>query len=334
MYLYFNFREAGIEARKLSGFAKGYSYSHENPFTINSKTNHAWNAVKINGKWYLLDSTWGSGNVNKNKEYEANFTEYYFLPEPEMLIKTHYPYDKSNMEESEKWQLLEHPVSLEEFNKSLRLQPAAYELGVYPVSHKDKVVSFTNEVELTFKENEVKTNELIVSLKRRQENKLFEEKYSCYMYFSVGLIKLKVKPPKAGKYELDIFGKERSYEGKALFTYILMCTVPSDESGPRECAYPMSMGKTFEDECEILEPLGRPILRNTPITMRFRSAILKVMMVEHVKLIEIGNNIFEITLVAPDTNGYELNVFGAREDKTLFHIIVFTLFAFSRHIFY
>ena len=244
-----------------------------------------------------------------------------------MLIKTHYPYDKSNMEESEKWQLLEHPVSLEEFNKSLRLRPAAYELGVYPVSHKDKVVSFTNEVELTFKENEVKTNELIVSLKRRQENKLFEEKYSCYMYFSDGLIKLKVKPPKAGKYELDIFGKEGSYDGKAqaLFTYILMCTVPSDESGQRECAYPLSKGQTFEDKCEILEPLGRPILRNTPVTMRFRSAILKVMMVEHVKLIEIGNNIFEITLVAPNTNGYDLKIFGSRDDvKPISYLCVYS----------
>ena len=234
-----------------------------------------------------------------------------------MLIKTHYPYDKSNMGESDKWQLLEHPVPLEECNKSLRLHPGAYELGIYPVSNKDKVVSFTNEVELTFKENEVKTNKLIVSLKRKQGNELFEEKYSCYMYFSDGLIKLRVKPAKAGKYELDIFGKERSYEGKAqtLFTYILKCTVPSDESGPRECAYPMSKGKTFEDECEILEPLGRPILRNTPVTKRFRSAILKIMKVENMKLIEIGNNIFEITLVAPNTNGYELKVFGAREDK-------------------
>ena len=48
----------GLECVSINGYAKGYSSRNNQSYT---QTNHAWNAVKINGAWKLIDVTWGSG---------------------------------------------------------------------------------------------------------------------------------------------------------------------------------------------------------------------------------------------------------------------------------
>jgi len=83
---------------------------------------HAWNVVRIDCKWYLLDVTWGSTLNN----------DYYFLCPPEYFINDHYsppPY--------EKWNLLKHPPTLKEFNLSSPSSEvvAMIALGIMP-NHK------------------------------------------------------------------------------------------------------------------------------------------------------------------------------------------------------
>mgnify|MGYP000684047895 CR=1 FL=1 len=70
---------------------------------------HAWNAVKLNNKWLLVDSTWGTSN-------EESESEFYFDIKPEFSIISHYP-------ENSEWQLLKEPLSLEEFNNSKFIKP-------------------------------------------------------------------------------------------------------------------------------------------------------------------------------------------------------------------
>lgn len=54
--------------------------------------NHAWNSVKIDGTWRLIDATWGAGYVNLKKEkFYRNFNEIYFDAEPKLFFMEHYP---------------------------------------------------------------------------------------------------------------------------------------------------------------------------------------------------------------------------------------------------
>ena len=46
----------GLEYVLISGYSKGTSYFDGQ---MPTKTNHAWNAVKIDSQYYLIDSTWG-----------------------------------------------------------------------------------------------------------------------------------------------------------------------------------------------------------------------------------------------------------------------------------
>ena len=65
---------------------------------------HAWNVVKINGNWYLLDATWGAA--------DAILKEKYFLTTPSVFIQNHLPDDPI-------WQLLAQTVDFNCFTNNL-----------------------------------------------------------------------------------------------------------------------------------------------------------------------------------------------------------------------
>ncbi len=71
--------------------------------------NHAWNAVKINGKWQLIDACWASGFCdNMVTKFTKQLNENYYLAPPDRLIYDHYPTDTQ-------WTLLAKPPSKKEF---------------------------------------------------------------------------------------------------------------------------------------------------------------------------------------------------------------------------
>lgn len=55
-------------------------------------SNHAWNTVQIEGKWILLDATWGNGSYDeKRKVIIKEFTPIYFDMDPEYFYTKHFP---------------------------------------------------------------------------------------------------------------------------------------------------------------------------------------------------------------------------------------------------
>jgi len=105
---------SGLEAVVIRGYGKGYGY------TVGSKipksSNHAWNAVKIDGEWQLVDSTWGAGHLDPEEGFVQRFEEFYFLTPPEDLVWTHLPDDPNR-------QLLDATLSKEEFEGLVYAKP-------------------------------------------------------------------------------------------------------------------------------------------------------------------------------------------------------------------
>ena len=54
---------------------------------VPSNSNHAWNAVRLDGKWIFLDATWSAGYVN-NGRWRKDFNEYFFAMDPKKMSKT------------------------------------------------------------------------------------------------------------------------------------------------------------------------------------------------------------------------------------------------------
>jgi hypothetical protein len=109
--------EAGIEAVVIIGKARGFGSEVGRP----KASGHAWNAVKLDDKWCLLDATWAGRGLEKQKSLRT-FKPYYFLVPPEELILTHFPKES-------RWQLVESPMSEETFDKQPYVPPMLLHVG-------------------------------------------------------------------------------------------------------------------------------------------------------------------------------------------------------------
>jgi transglutaminase/protease-like cytokinesis protein 3 len=73
---------------------KGYVRNNAREIgSVSETTNHAWNAVKVKGKWIILDATWAAGS-EYNGKWVRSFNNYFFDIPKDKIFKTHYPEDK------------------------------------------------------------------------------------------------------------------------------------------------------------------------------------------------------------------------------------------------
>ena len=86
----------------------GYAKDSPLPRRAFEKANHAWNAVKIDESWFLLDATWGRSLLAGENIFSLEYGIDYFLSDPTLFIKSHFPLMPM-------WQLLECPVSYRDF---------------------------------------------------------------------------------------------------------------------------------------------------------------------------------------------------------------------------
>lgn len=99
--------QAGLTAEVISGYSKG---------TLTAvpgleEVDHAWNAVRLDGKWHLLDATWGSSVVQKENDFVQVETQDYWLTPPEHFVLNHLPSQPM-------WQLLDCPITPATFRQS------------------------------------------------------------------------------------------------------------------------------------------------------------------------------------------------------------------------
>ena len=75
-------------------FIDGYSKTEANDIgTILKEGDHAWNAIRIDNKWYFVDATWGAG-YSDGKKWVQQFDDFFFLTDPDKFALTHYPSEK------------------------------------------------------------------------------------------------------------------------------------------------------------------------------------------------------------------------------------------------
>lgn len=136
----------GIESRTITGYARF------NPADIGKQTNtvnHAWNSVKIDGLWYLLDATWAAGTTDfRTGAFSKKFQEGFFLTDPDVFILNHFP-------EESKWQLLSHAISFDNFSKFPFIHDGFYDykvVGYNPqIAYLNSKQKFT-EIQLDFQD--------------------------------------------------------------------------------------------------------------------------------------------------------------------------------------
>ena len=111
---------AKIEVDIIPGWSKGFNY----PGYLREKSDHAWNVVKIGGRWKLIDVTWDAGFVEYGT-FIKNYSNHYYNLTPAQFIYSHLP-------EDEKWQLLSEKErrTPEQFVKEPYIPGVFFEYGL------------------------------------------------------------------------------------------------------------------------------------------------------------------------------------------------------------
>ncbi|CAM1374243.1 transglutaminase domain-containing protein [Tenacibaculum xiamenense] len=77
----------GLENLVIKGFVRNSIHDIGNEQQV---PNHAWNVVKVDDEWRVVDATWAAGSVI-NGRWQQSYDDYYYDVPREHYLKTHFP---------------------------------------------------------------------------------------------------------------------------------------------------------------------------------------------------------------------------------------------------
>jgi len=92
-------RQTGVKSYVVPGY-----------ISLKAAVGHAWCVVQLDGRWYIMDPTWASGELVHNKLTQVSDEHYKVTPS--RAIETYMPYDPL-------WQLLKSPRTPQQFQDGL-----------------------------------------------------------------------------------------------------------------------------------------------------------------------------------------------------------------------
>ncbi len=228
-------REAGLETVEIRGYGKGYSYRPGQRFS--GPYNHAWNAVKINGSWYLMDPTWGAGYLGRDGKYHRWFDDHYFMTAPDEFIFDHLP-------EQESWQLLPEPLSKAEFEDLVYVESDFFNLGLVAMERNGSIAA-GGEVNLSVYAPE----DVVMMAGLESEAEVLEGRTLCQRE---GMrYEIRARFPEAGSYALRVYAKKRDDPGvyKSVMQYNI------NASSGAENGFPLTFGRFGEVGAHLYSPM-------------------------------------------------------------------------------
>ncbi len=124
---------------------------------------HAWNAVKVDGEWELLDATFGAGHRNAKNKFEFSFSPGYLFANKEAFSMSHFPID-------DQWQLLDEPIDKDRFAEMTFLGPAMFEYNISDLRPLENKISKNEDgnILITFQSDQKIKNLRCFSMRSRK----------------------------------------------------------------------------------------------------------------------------------------------------------------------
>ncbi|XP_069575661.1 kyphoscoliosis peptidase [Brachyistius frenatus] len=220
-------REVAIECQEVPGHSKGIGY-RQGQSLKHVKSDHLWNAALLAGQWFLLDACWGAGRVDMEHEsFVKTFDDFYFLTDPEDFIDSHFP-------DEEKWQLLDAPVPLEEFERRVFKTSAFFALGLRLIQPRHRhIVTDDGEANVslgfsrptTFTYEITQHQDLLHCGAAEQES---SSSSSGLLTVSHRSMKLQLLPPARGTYDVKVFARPEAATAPLIWvcSFTVECPTP------------------------------------------------------------------------------------------------------------
>jgi len=193
-------RAAGLEAVQVVGYSRGAGYKAGQP--VGPEADHAWTAVRIDGNWFLIDTTWAAGYLDAKAGFVRRQEDYYFLTPPEQFIYDHLPSDP-------KWQLLSEPVDKARFERMVYLRPGFFRNGLKVVSHPEIEIESDGDLTVTFAGPE----QALMRARVGDDSKFGDDVAPTFVQREGDRLKLNVAFANPGSYILRLYAKPKGYDG-------------------------------------------------------------------------------------------------------------------------
>jgi hypothetical protein len=245
-------RASGLEAASITGYAKGYGYAPGRP--LGAVPNHAWNAVRIGGRWRLLDCTWGAGYVGDDRSFHRAFDPHFFLTPPGEFIFDHFP-------EDEAWQLLDSPRSRTQFERSVHVKSGFYNLGLSLGTNTEGTLRADGEIVVRLGLTRPVTG---VAALLKGERALDDR--CAFVQNERNALVIRVMPPDTGVYSLRLFGRAAADAGP--YGWVLDYRIESARRASGLPAYPRKFTEFDRENARVIVPIAGVLSAGTVETFR------------------------------------------------------------------
>ena len=285
-----------LEVQCVSCYAKGVSYHAGQKMT---STNHEYNVIKLNNKWYPIDSTWGAGSV-EGKKYVKSFNEFYFLADPELLINTHFP-------ENSKWQLTKKKYSLNEFLKWPLIKSRFYEYGFKKFFPNEGLIILknTNTQKFIIYGDNMNTKGASCEVYFDEGNSYKSQSNTTKIDFYDDRFEILTVFNKKGKYLVKIFGNnDKGDSCKDVSEY----AVEVENDCKQKLSFPLFYkGK---EDINVIEPQYNNLKFGQKVKFKVKSKYenLVVMDDEWHKMVKKEDGFFEVEVIIKTKKGSEVSI--------------------------
>ena len=288
---------AGFDCAVISGFGRGVGFSLFDPEDP-SRSNHAWNAVRVDGAWYLLDVTWDAGHLD-GSTFRRDYSTAYFLIPPRHMIYSHLPEDSN-------WQLLSTPLSPAEFVALPPLRGQYFAAGLAGPSEIGKLNTCSGEAEIVLPG----AGDVRLQIRLLDESGRSFENRGMTVGGSEGH-RVLLAFPSPGRWTARIFATR---PGDSQGEWIADLGFQAKKGS--NARFPTFYSPYYQDACELIEPVWGPLRTGSTVRIRVRLPAHSEALVVGGSVrqgLEAQGEVFEATLIVPDAK--ELQIFAKRGSR-------------------
>ena len=189
----------GIHCEVIDGYSKGAGYKPGSHLETDTFRNQ-WTSVYVEGAWRFINCNWGARHVKGPRDSSLTYKcdEFYFLTDPEDHIYQHFPDDPA-------WQLLEGPITLEDFTNLPVVKSPFFNCGLKFV-HPYKAVLFAPDGMLDVVIQQPRLLPFAAKLKSKSKGVASEMLVERTLVRTIGTeVSITINLPCTGVYYLDLF---------------------------------------------------------------------------------------------------------------------------------
>ena len=255
-----------LKVECVSCYSKGVGYEPGKQLT---KTDHEYNVINLDNKWFPIDATWGAGHIEGN-QYIKGFNEFYFLANPELLIKSHFP-------EDEKWQLTKKKYSLQDFLTWPKIYSYFFQYDFYKYNPEKGLIELKNK----------NTQKFIVWRKNMKsagasccifllEGNCYKQQLNLsYVNYYDDRFEVDCIFNKKGKYKVQLFGNDTGdISTKGIIDYTVIVT----NDAKNELFFPRTYNEA--KNINLIEPLYDNLKSGEKIKFKIKSDLETIIIID------------------------------------------------------